>query len=145
MPRIKLSIPNNKIATVTIPVRITDINYGNHLGNDAFVSIIHEARVQWLQQHGYTELNIEGVGLIMTGLAVEFKSEGFYGDVIDAALHVGEIGSVGFELYFTLSAQRNNTSKLLALAKTEMVLYNYAAKKVVGVPEQLKRILSKEF
>ena len=82
MPRIKLNIPDNTLATLAIPVRITDINYGNHLGNDAFVSIIHEARMQWLHQHGYTELNIEGAGLILADLAVEFRNEGFYFSII---------------------------------------------------------------
>ena len=51
MARIKLDILNPTIATFIIPVRITDLNYGNHVGNDAFVSIIHEARMKWL--HSY--------------------------------------------------------------------------------------------
>ena len=141
MARIKLTVPETKIASVNIPVRITDINYGNHLGNDAMVSIIHEARMKWLQQHGYTELNIEGVGLIMATLAVEFKNEGFYGDSISATLYVGDISSVGFELYYTMATVRDNNTIILAVAKTEMVCYDYVVKKVVGVPEMLKDIL----
>ena len=86
MARIKIDIPEKIIATFHIPVRIADINYGNHVGNDAFVSIIHEARMQWLQQYGYTELNIEGTGLIMSDLTVEFKNESFYGDVVEVKL-----------------------------------------------------------
>ena len=77
MARIKLTVPENKLTVVSIPVRISDINYGSHLGNDSFVSIIHEARVQWLRLHNYSELDIEGTGLILSNLAVEFKSEGF--------------------------------------------------------------------
>ena len=73
MARIKIDIPEQVIGTFTIPIRIADINYGNHVGNDAFVSIIHEARMQWLQQYRYTELKIEGIGLIMSDLAIEFK------------------------------------------------------------------------
>ena len=108
MPRIKLELPENKIAVLTVPVRITDINYGNHLGNDAFVSIIHEARMQWLQQHGYTELNIEGTGLILADLTVEFKSEAFYKDILEVKIFVGQISRVGFEIYYSVSTARNN-------------------------------------
>jgi len=54
MARIKIDIPEKVMATFPIPVRIADINYGNHVGNDAFVSIIHEARMQWIRQYGYT-------------------------------------------------------------------------------------------
>ena len=143
MPRIKLEIPENKIAVLSIPVRITDINYGNHVGNDAFVSIIHEARMQWLQQHGYTELNIEGTGLILADLIVEFKSEAFYGDIIEIIISVGEISKVSFELFHQLSATRNEKNILLALAKTGMVCYDYENKKVISIPEELKGILLK--
>ena len=141
MARIKLEIPENKIAVVSIPVRITDINYGNHLGNDAFVSIIHEARMQWLRQHGYTELNIKGTGLILADLAIEFKNESFYGDLIEVTLIVGEISKVSFELYYQLCTKRDDKTIILALAKTGMVCYDYSAKKVIGIPEILKTIL----
>jgi acyl-CoA thioesterase FadM len=143
MSRVKLQVPQNKIAVITIPVRITDINYGNHLGNDAFVSIIHEARMQWLHQYGYTELNIEGTGLILADLVVEFKNESFYGDSIEVTIAAGEISKVSFELYYQLETRRNNEPVVLALAKTGMVCYDYGAKKITGVTEKIKEILTK--
>ena len=142
MARVKLEIPQNKIAVVTIPVRITDINYGNHLGNDAFVSIIHEARMLWLRQYGYTELNIDGAGLILADLAVEFKNESFYGDMIEITIAAGEISKVSFELYYQLCTKRNEKIIILAVAKTGMVCYDYNAKRVLSIPEKLKVILN---
>jgi len=141
MARIKLEIPEKVIASFQIPVRIADINYGNHVGNDAFVSIIHEARMQWLNQYGYTELKIEGIGLIMSDLAIEFKNESFYGDVVEVKIGAAEISRVSFELYYQLFAKRNNESVLLANAKTGMVCYDYDIKKVAAIPEKLKSIL----
>ena len=141
MARIKIEIPEKVIGTFIIPIRITDINYGNHVGNDAFVSIIHEARMQWLQQYGYTELKIEGIGLIMSDLAIEFKKESFYGDVVEVKLAAGEISRVGFELYYQLFAKRDKADVLLANAKTGMVCYDYDAKKVATIPDKLKAIL----
>ncbi len=142
MARVKLEIPKSKIAVITVPVRITDINYGNHLGNDSFVSIIHEARMQWLQQYGFTELNIEGTGLILADLVMEFKNESFYGDIIEVIIYVAEISKVSFELYYRLTTKREGKIILLALAKTGMVCYDYEAKKVIAVPEKLKGILT---
>lgn len=142
MARIKIDFPKNEIASFCIPVRITDLNYGNHVGNDAIVAIIHEARVQWLQQHQFTELNIEGAGLIMSDLAVEFKNESFYGDLINIKIAPGEITKVAFELYYQLSAKRNDQIILLANAKTGMVCYDYTSKKVAALPDKLKKILS---
>ena len=141
MARIKLEIPEQTIASFNIPIRIADINYGNHVGNDAFVSIIHEARMQWLNQYGYTELKLEGIGLIMSDLAIEFKNESFYGDVVEVKIIAGEISRIGFELYYQLFVIRNNETILLANAKTGMVCYDYDVKKIAAVPQKLKTIL----
>ncbi len=143
MNRVKLLVPENKIFIAAVPVRITDINYGNHLGNDAFVSIIHEARMQWLHQYGYTELNIEGTGLILADLAVEFKNESYYGDIIEISIAVGEISRVSFELFYQLEAKRNDKAVLLALAKTGMVCYDYKVKKITAITARIKDILQK--
>lgn len=142
MARIKIEMPVSIIAAFQIPIRIADINYGNHVGNDAFVSVIHEARMQWLLQYGYNELNIEGIGLIMSDLALEFKNESFYGDVVEVKLGTGEISKVGFELYYQLFTKRNTEIILLANAKTGMVCYDYDAKKVAAIPDKLKTILA---
>ena len=141
MTRTKLEIPDRIIGTFQIPVRITDINYGNHVGNDAFVSIIHEARMQWLAEYDYTELAIEGIGLIMSDLVIEFKNESFYGDLVEVKISAGEISKVAFELYYRLFALRNNERVLLANAKTGMVCYDYGLKKVVTIPKKLTGIL----
>ena len=135
-------MPETILAVIKIPARISDINYGNHVGNDAFVSIIHEARVQWLQQHGYTELKAAGAGLILGEIAIEFKNESFYGDIIDVAIYAGEISRVSFELYYQLTTARSYKQILLANAKTGMVFYNYEIKKPVAIAEEIKILLA---
>ncbi len=141
MARIKIDISGKLMAVVPVKVRISDINYGNHVGNDAFVSIIHEARMQWLQQNNFTELDIAGTGLIMSDLALEFKNEGFYGEEISVRLSAGEVASVSFELYYELFVIRNGVEILLANAKTGMVCFDYVNKKVAKIPPELKSIL----
>ena len=138
MARIKINIPEKIIFTIKIPVRISDINYGNHLGNDALVSIVHEARVQWLKHLNYTELDIEGVGLIMADLAVEYKNESFYGDILEITMSADEISNVSFDLYFSLTNQQDI---LIAKAKTGMVCYDYKNKKVAVIPKKFKTLL----
>ncbi len=142
MARIKIEIPEKVIGIFIIPVRIADINYGNHVGNDAFVSIIHEARMQWLKQFDYTELKIEGIGLIMSDLVLEFKNESFYGDIVEVKLGAADISRVSFDLYYQLFAKRNNENILLANAKTGIVCFDYDKKKVAAIPEKLSIILA---
>jgi len=78
----KITLPDSFAFSCDIPVRITDLNYGGHVGNDTILSLIHEARVQYLKKFGMQELDFAGVGLIMGDAAIEFKSESFHGDVI---------------------------------------------------------------
>lgn len=140
MPRLKIDLPAKKLFTVSIPVRITDINYGNHVGNNAIVEIIHEARVQFMQKHGFTELNVAGTALIMSELLVEYKNESFYGDVLEVDIFIGEITRVSFELFYQISTKRKEKKIIIVLAKTGMVSYNYETKKVTAVPEELRSI-----
>lgn len=142
MPRIKVDLPEKFFDfSIKIPVRITDINYGDHVGNDSIVSIIHEARMQFLQHYGYTELNIEGIGLIMSTLLVEFKNESFYKDIIEIKIGCTDITKVSFDLFYKLTVLRNNKEIIIANAQTTMVCYNYELKKVCAIPEKFKNIL----
>jgi acyl-CoA thioester hydrolase len=142
MARIKLEMPAHYLTVQKVRVRITDINYGNHVGNDAFVGILHDARMQWLSTHGFTELDVQGTGLIMGDLAVEFKNESFYGDEVEVAIGVNNIGRVNFDLYYRLTTFRNGEVILLANAKTGMICYDYNHKKIAPVPAVLLILLS---
>lgn len=142
MSRIKISLPETFLFTTTIPVRITDINYGNHVGNDAVLSLIHEARMQFLAHYGFTELNCGGAGLIMADAGIEFKKEIFYGDVLEIKVTASNFSSVGFDLFYLLQKTNSNNMITVAVAKTGMVCYNYEFKKITSVPSDVKEKLT---
>ena len=48
MAKVKIELPEDFIFKTEIPVRISDINYGGHLGNDSLLSIVQESRVKFL-------------------------------------------------------------------------------------------------
>src|ERR1043165_4034989 len=124
MARIKIDLPTFFSFETIIPVRITDLNYGNHVGNDAVLSIVHEARVQYLNKFGYEELNIEGIGLIMSDAVIEFKNELFYGDKIIASVTATEFSKIGFDIYYKLEKEQEGKRILLVAAKTGMICYD---------------------
>src|SRR6185312_1007741 len=137
MPRTKLVLPPHFSFTTNIPVRITDLNYGGHVGNDSFLSLIHEIRVQFLRHHGYQEMDLAGVGLIMTDAVIEFKSELYYGDMLWASVAAAEFSRVGFEIYYRLEKKLGEKMQAVAFARTGMICYNYPAKKIVSVPKEV--------
>ena len=141
MARVKIDLPKEFIFSTNIPVRITDLNYGGHVGNDAVLSIIHEARMQFLKHFGYTEMEFAGVGMIMSDVAIEFKNELFYGDTVIASVAAGEFTNVSFEIFYRLEKAQDDKKILVAIAKTGMVCYDYGKKKIVAIPEETKKKL----
>ena len=138
MARVKIELPAAFFFETIIPIRITDLNYGNHVGNDTILSILHEARVQYLRHYGLEELDFGGVGLIMNDVAVEFKNEIFYGERIIASVAVGDVSKFSFDVYYKLEKENIDKIILVALAKTGLVCYDYGAKKVAAVPKEVK-------
>lgn len=140
MSRIKIKLPETKVFETTLAVRISDINYGNHLGNDSVLSLMHEARFQFYKSLGYTdELSIDGVGTIQVDTAIQYKGEGFHGDKIVAEVFLGDTTSKSMDLYYRLSIA--GSSGLIALGKTGIAFFNYTEKKVSNMPNQIAKKL----
>jgi acyl-CoA thioesterase FadM len=139
MGRVKLVLPKELSFQTEIKLRISDINYGGHLGNDAVLSLIHEARLQFLDSLGYTEKDVEGFGIIMTDSAIVYKTQGFYGDT--AVIYVGtdEFNDYGCDIFYKLV--NKETGKEIARAKTGIVLFDYDKQKVAKLPEQVATCL----
>src|SRR5580704_7004918 len=137
MPRYTLVIPEIFPFTTEIPIRITEINYSGHVGNDSILSIIHEARVRFLRHFGYGELDIAGVGLIMADVTIEVKNELFYGDRLRASIAAAEFYRVGFDLYYKLEKEAEGKWIPVSFARTGMVTYDYSMKKIAPVPKEV--------
>jgi acyl-CoA thioester hydrolase len=134
MARIKLDSPLNFVFQTRLPVRITDINYGGHAGNDAILGMVHEARMQFLVHAGYSEMNVSGAALIMRDVAIEFKQEAFYGDTLLVSVVANDFTKASFDICYRFEKLLPEKVTLVALAKTGMVCYDYAQKKVLAVP-----------
>lgn len=134
MSRIKLELPSNFSYSLEVPVRIGDINYGGHLGNDAILSIMHEARLGYLNSFNMSELEFAGVSLIMGDTAIVFKAEAFHGDILIAEVVSADFSGYGFDLFYRLSNKASG--KDVAHAKTGMVCFDYNKRKVVPIPDE---------
>ena len=134
MPRIKLELPERFMFTTELNVRISDINYGNHLGNDVVLALAHEARIQCLKQSGLSELDAGGCGMMMTEAAVVYKSQAFHGDVLKVEVAVTEPGRCGCNFVYRISNKA--TGKDVAHVTTGIVFFDYAAGKVARMPQK---------
>jgi acyl-CoA thioester hydrolase len=133
MGRTKVDLPEDFSFQTTIPIRITDVNYGGHVGNDTVLTLLHEARMQFLKHHGFSEMDFGGVGLIMSDVIIEFKKEIFYGEEITIFVNVSNFTRIGFDVFYMVV--KSQQELVVAKAKTGMVCYDYKLKKIVSVPE----------
>lgn len=137
MARIKLSFPDEVFSFSTeMPVRITDINGANHLGNDALISMLSEARAQFLVSHGIQETDRDGTGIIVTDLATMYQSESFFPELLTF-----EVGLMDFNRYggdFVFRVSKSASGQPVALAKYGFVFFNYLRKQVVPIPEDFR-------
>lgn len=142
MSSLKSQLPEQFSFSCEIPLRITDLNYGGHVGNDRVLALLQEARVQFLASKGYSELQVEDVSLILTKAQLELRFELHYGDPIKAFVQVGNFTSKGFDLFYKLETMSNGKPTPAVLAITTMVCYDYQNKKVSSLPENAKRHLA---
>lgn len=140
MGRIKLDLPEKFDFSTDISIRISDINYADHLGNDSVLSLIHEARLRFLIHHGFSELDVDGCGLTMTDAVIVFMSEGVYGDLLTIGVTTDDFNKYGCDFVFRISNKK--TGKEVARAKTGVVFFDYTAKKVVRVPDRFKAAMT---
>jgi len=142
MERVKVNLPANFNFSTHIKLRITDINYARHVGNDSFLSLIHEARVQFLNNFGYSESQVENVSLIQSDAVIEFRKELNYGDQLKISVAATGFDKYGFDIFYKLEIINNGSTVLCAKAKTGMLCYDYKNKKLIHVPEKAISILS---
>lgn len=136
MTRTKLDLPERLSFSTEIRVRISDVNYGGHLGNDALLSLVHEARLQFLKHLGFSESDVGGCGIIMVDSVVLYAAEAFHGDLLRVEVAAGNIDRTGCDFFYRLV--REGDGKEIARAKTGVVFFDYARRKIARTPEKFK-------
>lgn len=132
MSRIHIELPERFAFATDLVVQIGHINYGNHLDNAALLSLVSEARVRFFKALGYSELNVEGVGVIVADLAVQYRSEAFHGEVLNIAMTARDFGRKGCDLVWQVTDTASGRE--VARGKHGIVFFDYAVRKPASVP-----------
>ena len=93
--------------------------------------------MQFLASLNFTELNINGVGMIMADVMMAYKNEGLYGDILKVEIFTDNITSRSFDFLYKINTNRNGNVIEIAEAKTGMVSYDYRIKKICETPPAL--------
>jgi acyl-CoA thioesterase FadM len=138
MPRIKLRPRESYPFQTDLKVRVTDLNYGGHLGNDRLLALVHEARSAFLADSGFSEMDCGGVSLIMGDTAIVYRGEAFSGDILRFEVAAGEPGPNGFRLFYRITRPEDDSA--IAMAETGMVCFDYRTRRIQSLPDVVRMI-----
>lgn len=138
MARIELHLPAALPFSTEIDVRVTDMNYGAHLGNDAMLSLIHEARWQFFRSNSMSEGDAGGARLVLADVAIVYKKEAFAGDRLRFDVGLFDVARVSCDLGYR--ATRVADGAVVAEAKTGLVFLDPASGRPITVPERVRAL-----
>jgi 4-hydroxybenzoyl-CoA thioesterase len=132
MARLRIALPEQFIFSTDIPLYISHINYGGHLDNALLLTVVSEARVRFFKSLGYSELDVEGLGVIMADAAVQYRSEAFHGETMVVQMTPVDLHDKGFDLAWCLTDKASGRE--VARGKSGMLCFDYGQRKVQSVP-----------
>ncbi len=141
MQRVKLTPPETFIYSMERRVGISDLNYARHMDSVAMIRVIHEARLQFLADLGFTESNIYGLGMVVTDLAIDFRSESFANDVLTVDVGVSKFNKYGFDIGFQVTNRALDT--VVCIAKMGVVFFDFDNHKLAELPGAFQSNLEK--
>lgn len=133
MPRVEIALPESFPFSTQLEVRVGDLNYGNHLGNDQVLGLIHEARRRYLRSRGADEIGTDGIGFVVGDAAVVYRAQAFYGDTLTLEVAVGELQSRGCAFFYKV----RKSDTVVAEARTGMVCFDFRSQKAISIPPAL--------
>ena len=137
MPRIQIDLPERFVYSTELTLYLSHMNYAGHLDNALLLSLVSEARARFFKSLGYSELNVDGVGIVVADAAVQYKSEAFHAEVMVVGMSAADFGSKGCDLLWCM--HEKSSQREVARGKTGIVFFDYAARKVAPVPVSFRQ------
>jgi len=143
MARVRVELPTTLPFSTELRVRVTDLNYGGHVGNDTVLAFCQQARAEFLAALGYRELDVEGLGIIVADAAIQYRAEAFAGDHLEIAVGAHDHNRRGCDLAYRLHRPADDTE--IARAKTGIVFFDYRERRIAHAPEAFRERLAQRF
>lgn len=125
--------------SISLTVRVNDLNYANHVAHQNYFSFFQEARIAYLAQLGFSELDIDGYGMILTEATCKYKQQLWMNDTIQVGCRVSALA----KKHFIMDYQILKMDSLCAEGRTVNLCYDYSSKKIVDLPQSFVRAVER--
>lgn len=136
MARVQIQLPERFVFSTEMPICIGHINYVGHLDNALLLTLVSEARLRFFKSLGYAEQDVEGAGIVVADAAVQYRSEAFHSEIMVLEMAARDFSKYGCDLVYRMTDKASGRE--IARGKTGIVFFDYAARKVMPVPEAFR-------
>ncbi len=116
-----------------VPVRFSDTDGLGHVNNANYLSFLEVSRIDYLRDV-VGRVKIEEFGVIIARIEIDYKSPVLHHEKLMVGCRVSEIG--GSSIHMEYRIEEKTTGRLVALAKSVMVAFDYAMNKPVRVSDE---------
>lgn len=126
-----------------VEVRFADTDAMGHVNNAAYLTYAEIARAAYYEAATgeQLQLGVHGAieGMILAELRMTYRSPAFYGEFITVETRIDRIGRTSYGMVHRLSAResRYGPCRLVAIADSVLVSYDYSAERPIPVPPAL--------
>jgi 4-hydroxybenzoyl-CoA thioesterase len=134
MARITIELPEHFPFTTELQIYQGHINEAQHLDNAQLLGLVSEARQRFFTALGLTQTRVQdAVGIVIADAAVQYLSEAFYGETLVFDMRARDFSRYGCDLVYRVRDKASGRE--VARAKTGIVFFDYATRKVAPIPE----------
>jgi acyl-CoA thioester hydrolase len=116
---------------IPLTVRSDDLNFAQHVAHQNYFIYFQEARIAYLGQFGFSELDICGCAMLIAEASCRYRKELFFGDRLLASCRVVRLNPKTFLMAYSLARD----GVLCAEGSTTNLVVEPRQKKVVPLPD----------
>jgi len=122
-----------------LAVRFRDCDAMGHVNHAVYFTYLEQCRLTfWREVTGAASPHTR---VIVARAECDYRAPAFFGDDLEIALTVGEIGQSSFVLAYEIANAANGRS--IAVGRTVMVCYDYDAGKSIPLPPATRDLLER--
>lgn len=145
-------MPNLKAPFIhRLEVRFRDCDAMGHTNNAVYLTYLEQTRfAHWRSLWGFgtpqlpAPSSVEGPpgrpGVILARVECDYKRPAKYGDILEIRMTVGGIGRSSFRYEYEMVDEEE---RIVLMAKTVQVMYDYIAGKPVPIPDDIRALLTR--